>query len=105
MTRRHRRTSEPVVGEITILDSLSTSSSAYDSSSYSSLSSDDSSEEIHFDLPWEELVHGLALDLAAHKGEVDEHRRGLHTGLRSHRREPHSSQGRAAHEADEEEER
>ena len=71
MTRRHRRTSEPVVGEITILDSLSTSSSSYDSSSYSSLSSDDASEEIHFDLPWEELVHGLALDLAAHKNDDD----------------------------------
>jgi hypothetical protein len=76
MTRRHRRTSEPTNGEITILDSLSTSSSShdsssYDSSSYSSLSSDDASEEIHFDLPWEELFHGLTLDLAAHKNDDD----------------------------------
>ena len=71
MTRRHRRTSEPAVGEITILDSLSTSSSSYDSSSYSSLSSGDANEEIYFDLPWEELVQGLALDLAAHKNDDD----------------------------------
>ena len=81
MTRRHRRTSEPAIGEITILDSLSTSSSSYnsspcdsssyDSSSYSSLSSDDASEEIHFDLSWEELVRDLSLDLAAHKNDDD----------------------------------
>ena len=50
---------------------MSTSSSSYDSSSYSSLSSGDANEEIYFDLPWEELVRGLALDLAAHKNDDD----------------------------------
>ena len=72
MTRsKHRRSSQPTIDEIVVPNSSSTSSSSY--ASYSSLSSDESEgsdDEIsEMELPWEELIHDLALDLASHKDD------------------------------------
>lgn len=76
MTRKHRRSSQPTINEIIVPKSTSTSSSSSYASSYSSLSSDESEgsgEEMSKMelLPWEELVHDLALDLASNKSNND----------------------------------
>lgn len=72
MTRGQlRRSSQPTIDGIIVPNSTSTSSSLSHASSYSSLSSDESEgsedEASEVGLPWEELIHDLALDLASSK--------------------------------------
>lgn len=75
MTRKHRRSSQPTIDEIIVPNYSFTSSSSSCASSYSSLSSDEShgsgEEMSEVELPWEELIHDLALDLASNKSNND----------------------------------
>lgn len=76
MTRKHRRSSQPTIDEIIVPNSTSTSSSSSYASSYSSLSSDKSEGSVEENnevrLPWEELIHDLALDLASNKNNSND---------------------------------
>ena len=76
MTRRQSHSSQPTIDEIIVPNSTSTSSSSSHALSYSSLSSDESEgsgdETSEVGLPWEELIHDLALDLASSKNDNNE---------------------------------
>ena len=76
MTRKHRRSSQPTIDEMIVPNSTSSSSSSSYASSYSSLSSDESEGSVEemsgVGLPWEELIHDLALDLASNKNDSND---------------------------------